>query len=140
MLPTNRPQRRNLKKEKRKLAISAEEHRRASPVDRRIKLLKDVDVEVANLRSVAEYLIKAERGKLINSVEADFVRGAKESVGSLLEHLLATREILKFDALQERSLRTFIAKISNAKNAVELNEALNFFNRTSCILKLPARN
>jgi len=140
MLPKATRMRTSPKKEARRRLIAIEEHRRATPIERRMRLLKDLDTEVATLRQVAEYLIKAERGKLINSVEADFVRGAKESVGSILEHLLATREISRFDSLQERSLEVFIKKIREAENAAELNDAFNFFNRNSCILKLPARN
>ncbi|MBT7241521.1 MAG: hypothetical protein HN878_03460 [Candidatus Diapherotrites archaeon] len=140
MKPSRATIRRNAKKERRRRAISAEEHRRASPVDRRIKFLKEVDVEVANLRVVAEYLIKAERSPLIIRTERDFVAGAKSSVGGLLKSLFTNREHLVLDKLQVKSLETFIEKIDSATSAHELNEAFSFFNRNSCILKLPAKN
>ena len=140
MVPAQKNFRSNPKKQARNFAIAVEEHRRASPVERRIGLLKQVDVEVANFSKICEYFLKAERTRLISSVEKSFVNGAKESVGALLKNLYTNRENLVLDPLQVRSLKTFIEKIDSATNAHELNEAFSFFNRNSCILKLPARN
>lgn len=122
-----------------KFMRAAEAHRKAGPIRSRSGILHSLDVTAKNLRDHAEFFLRTGRGKLIEKAEADFVSGVKDSFGGTLRILLEGGENLHLDVVQKRTLATFIEKISSTHDARSLIDALEFFNRNSCILKLPAQ-